>query len=79
MEPTVSLKEGVLRIFIAVKKSSPSAGFEPKNLGPNGKHTNTFVLSLPVASKWEVNPTGQSFLEKLTRSRKPDGSLANSQ
>jgi hypothetical protein len=33
---TSPLKEGVLRIFIA------SAGFEPTNLGSNGKHANHY-------------------------------------
>jgi hypothetical protein len=31
-------KEGVLRIFL-----SPSAGFEPANLGSNVKHRNDFT------------------------------------
>jgi hypothetical protein len=33
-------KEVVLRIFIAVKSPSSSAGFEPANLGASGKHDN---------------------------------------
>jgi hypothetical protein len=33
-------KEVVLRIFIAVKNPSSSAGYEPTNLGSNGKHAN---------------------------------------
>jgi hypothetical protein len=33
-------KEVVLRIFIALKNPSPSAGFEPANLGSSGKHAN---------------------------------------
>jgi hypothetical protein len=33
-------KEGVLRIFIALKKSLSSAGFEPTKLESNGKHAN---------------------------------------
>jgi hypothetical protein len=33
-------KEVVLRIFIALKNRSSSAGFEPANLGSNGKHAN---------------------------------------
>jgi hypothetical protein len=37
---TSSPKEGVLRIFIALKNPSPSAGFESANLEPNGKHAN---------------------------------------
>jgi hypothetical protein len=32
-------KERVLRIFIALKNPSPSAGFEPANLGSNGKQS----------------------------------------
>jgi hypothetical protein len=37
---TSLLKEVVLRIFIAFKNPSSSAGFEPDNLGSNGKHVN---------------------------------------
>jgi hypothetical protein len=33
-------KKVVLRIFNSFKYSLPSAGFEPANLGPNGKHDN---------------------------------------
>jgi hypothetical protein len=33
-------KEGVLHMFIAVKNPSSSTGFEPANLGYNGKHAN---------------------------------------
>jgi hypothetical protein len=33
-------KEGVLRIFMALKSPSPSVGFEPANLGSSGKHAN---------------------------------------
>jgi hypothetical protein len=33
-------KEVVLRILVAVKTPSSSAGFEPANLGLNGKHDN---------------------------------------
>ena len=31
-------KEGVLRIFFALKNSTASAGFEPANLGTKGQH-----------------------------------------
>jgi hypothetical protein len=37
---TSRLKEVVLRIFIALKNPSSSAGSEPANLGSNGKHDN---------------------------------------
>jgi hypothetical protein len=33
-------KEGVLRIFVAVKNQLPSDGFEPVNIGPHVKHAN---------------------------------------
>jgi hypothetical protein len=33
-------KETVLRIFIALNNPSSLAGFEPVNLGLNGKHNN---------------------------------------
>jgi hypothetical protein len=37
------LKEGMLLIFITLKKSTTSAGFEPMNLGSDGKHTNCYT------------------------------------
>jgi hypothetical protein len=37
---TSALKEGVMRIFIAFKNSSPLAGFEPANLESNCKNAN---------------------------------------
>jgi hypothetical protein len=36
----VTQKEGVLRIFIAIKIPSPLAGIKPANLLFNGKHAN---------------------------------------
>jgi hypothetical protein len=36
-------KESVLRIFIALKNSPPSAECEPPNLGSNGKHANHYI------------------------------------
>jgi hypothetical protein len=40
---TSSPTEGVLQTFIALKNPSPSAGFEPTNLGSNGKHANHYT------------------------------------
>jgi hypothetical protein len=40
---TSSPKEGVLRIFIALKKAIASGGFEPANLGSSDKHTNHYT------------------------------------
>ena len=34
-------KEGVLRIFFALKNPTASAGFEPANLGTKGQHATT--------------------------------------
>jgi hypothetical protein len=34
----------VLRIFIALKNPSPSAGFEPASVAPNGKHVNHYTI-----------------------------------
>ena len=34
-------KEGVLRIFFALKNPTVSAGFEPSNLGTNGQHATS--------------------------------------
>ena len=31
-------KEGVLRVFFALKNPTATAGFEPVNLGTNGQH-----------------------------------------
>jgi hypothetical protein len=36
-------KEVVLPIFTAFKNPSFSAGFEPENLGLNGKHANHYI------------------------------------
>jgi hypothetical protein len=36
-------KEGVLRIFIALKNPSPSARFRPANIVSSGKHTNDYA------------------------------------
>ena len=33
-------KEGVLRIFFALKNPTASAGFEPANLGTKGQHAS---------------------------------------
>jgi hypothetical protein len=40
---TSALKEGMLWIFIALKKSIVSAGFELTNLGSKDKHTNHYT------------------------------------
>jgi hypothetical protein len=40
---TFPSKQGVLPIFIAFKNTSPSAGFQPANLGPNDKHDNYYT------------------------------------
>jgi hypothetical protein len=37
-------KEVVLRIFIAVKNTSPPAGLEPANIGSNRKHANDNII-----------------------------------
>ena len=34
-------KEGVLRIFFALKNPTASAGFEPENLGTKGQHATS--------------------------------------
>ena len=34
-------KEGVLRIFLALKNSTNSAGFQPANLGTKGQHSTS--------------------------------------
>jgi hypothetical protein len=36
-------EEGVLRIFIALKKYIALGGFEPATFGSSGKHTNHFT------------------------------------
>ena len=37
---TSPLKEGVMRIFFALKNLTALAGFEPANLGTKGQHAN---------------------------------------
>ena len=37
-------KEGVLRIFFALKNPTPSAGFEPANLGTKGQYATSRPL-----------------------------------
>jgi hypothetical protein len=37
-------KEVVLRIFIALKNPPLLSGFEPVNLGSNGKHDNHYTI-----------------------------------
>jgi hypothetical protein len=41
----------VLRIFIALKNSSLSAGFEPANLEPNGKPDNHYTTEKDFSNK----------------------------
>jgi hypothetical protein len=43
---TSHLKKGVLRIFIALKKSIALAGFEPATLAYSGKHTNHYTTEV---------------------------------
>jgi hypothetical protein len=42
---TYHQKEGVLRIFIALKNPSPWPGFEPATLGSSGQHTNHYTTN----------------------------------
>ena len=42
-------KEGVLRIFFALKNPTASAGFEPANLGTKGQHTTTSRPPKPLS------------------------------
>jgi hypothetical protein len=49
-------EKGMLRIFIALKKPSSSAGFEPTNVGSNGKHaihysTETTNITTELSTK----------------------------
>jgi hypothetical protein len=43
-------KEGVLRIFIALKNPSPWPGFEPATLGSSSKHTNHYITEVTYLS-----------------------------
>jgi hypothetical protein len=51
-------KEGVLRIFIALKNPSHSAGYEPANVWSNVKHTHCYTteddLFLPMLNNWVI-------------------------
>jgi hypothetical protein len=55
------LKEGMLRIFIAHNNPPPSAGFEPANIGSNGKHAKHYIteatLTFLVKDKSKVSYT----------------------
>ena len=46
-------KEGVLRIFFALKNPTASAGFEPANLGTKGQHT-TFKPPKPIILVYKI-------------------------
>ena len=43
-------KEGVLRIFFALKNPTASAGFEPANLGTKGQHANPYTTEASLVS-----------------------------
>jgi hypothetical protein len=43
---TSNPKEGVLRIFITLKKIHRLAGFEPATFGSSGKHTNHYTTEV---------------------------------
>jgi hypothetical protein len=45
-------KEVVLRIFIAFMNPSSSAGFEPANIGSNGKHDNQYTTEGDMQSRY---------------------------
>ena len=47
---TSLLKEGVLRIFFALKNPKASAGFEPVNFGTKGQH----ATSRPLKSLYNI-------------------------
>jgi hypothetical protein len=55
-------REGVLRIFIALKNPSPSAGFEPANLESNIKHANHYATEDDL-----VTVTTESITRSLER------------
>jgi hypothetical protein len=51
-------KEGVLLIFIALKKSIGLAGFNLATFGSSGKHTNHYTTKATY-KLWEIsNPAG---------------------
>ena len=55
MGPTALLplpKEGMLRIFFALKNPKASAGFEPANLGTKGQHATPRPPKLKIQSNW---------------------------
>jgi hypothetical protein len=60
-------KEGVLRIFIALKNPMALAGFEPANLGIRGQHATSAPpnpLQIPATSK-EIYTFHTSRLENI--------------
>jgi hypothetical protein len=48
-------KEGVLRIFIALKTSITLARFEPATFGSSGKHTNHYTTKATTVGYWDLN------------------------
>ena len=54
-------KEGVLRIFFALKNPTASAGFEPANLGTKGQHATSrppkpfgIISFMDLISAWDI-------------------------
>ena len=47
-------KEGVLRIFFALKKPTSSVGFEPANLGTKGQHATLYHRSRYVSNYSDI-------------------------
>jgi hypothetical protein len=47
-------KEDVLRVFIALKNSIASAGFESATLGSSGKHTSHYTTEMTVRKVLEA-------------------------
>jgi hypothetical protein len=63
VEPTPP-KESLQQIFIAIKNPSPSAVFEPANLGSNDKHANHYTT--------EDNTMVSAFSSRLLLSNEKD-------
>jgi hypothetical protein len=59
--------EVVLRVFIVLKNSSPTARFKPANLGSNGRHANHYTTEDDESSHKENHGVKVKTSSKATR------------
>ena len=68
---TSPLKEGVLRIFFALKNPTASTGFEPANLGTKGQHA-TSRPPKPIARNTDKNLHFRTYSKITTLNEKAE-------